>query len=153
MSLTIIPCLRWTLNKLASSVHRMLREVSSSAACQCCSHLQDCIPRGRLSLKTEHLSTSSGTDATDHHEVLWGPSVGTVLIIVRYRLGSHSTTTVITASLVDACTVHGWRAFKCAVDVTWIHCSHLQNTLARIIICMTSNWCSVHSRAAVPAPL
>jgi hypothetical protein len=37
--------------------------------CQCHSHSQDCVPRGRLSLKTEEISASSGTDATDHHEV------------------------------------------------------------------------------------
>jgi hypothetical protein len=36
--------------------------------------MQDFVPRGRLSLKTEELSASSGADAADHHEVLWGPN-------------------------------------------------------------------------------
>jgi hypothetical protein len=60
-----------------------------SAVCYCRSYSQDCVPRGWLSLKTEDLSASSGTDATDHHEVLWGPSFWMVPIIVWYHLHSH----------------------------------------------------------------
>jgi hypothetical protein len=56
------------------------------------------------------------------------------------RLGSHSTTAVMTSPLADVSRVHGWAAFKGAVDVTWRHCSHHRNTLVHIIICMTSTW-------------
>jgi hypothetical protein len=104
-----------------------------------CSHLQDFICRGlSVWLNTEELSASSGTDAIGHHEVLWGPSVGTVPVIMRYRLCCYSMTAVMTSVLADICTVHGWLAFSCAVDVTQGWCSHLRNTLACITICMTS---------------
>jgi hypothetical protein len=44
-------------------------EVSSYAVCR--SLLQDCVRRGlSVCLNTEECSASSGTDTTDHHEVL-----------------------------------------------------------------------------------
>jgi hypothetical protein len=136
MSPAIITCLRWTLNKLASPVHRRLCEVSLSAACR--SHSQDCVPRGWLSPNTEQLSTSSGMHATDQYEVLWWLSVGTVPIIVWCLLPRISFHDCCYNSFIGR--VHGWPAFKCAIDVTWRCCSNLRNTLARIIICMTSTW-------------
>jgi hypothetical protein len=92
-SMRIIPCLRCTLNK-PSHV-----KLTSSVVCSCRNHSRDYICRGRLKTEQHY--------ASDHHDVIWGPSVGTVPILVWYHIGHHSTTTVMTSSLADVCTVHG----------------------------------------------
>jgi hypothetical protein len=98
MSLMIIPCVRWTLNKRASPFHKILPEVSSFAGLRL--YRTVCLNIG------EH-SASSGTNTIDYHEVLQGPLVGMVPIIMRYHLRSHSMTAVLTYALTDICAIHG----------------------------------------------
>jgi hypothetical protein len=97
------------MNKLASCFHKILPEVSSFAGLRL---------YRTVCLNIRERSASSGTDTIDQHEVLWGPSVGMIPIIMRYRLRSHSMTAVMTSALADICRIHGWPAFKCTVDVT-----------------------------------
>jgi hypothetical protein len=63
-------------------------------------------------------SVNSSVDANDRHGVLPGPPVGTLPILVRYRV-NFSTAAIMAPSLAGVRTVQGRPAFTCAVDVTF----------------------------------
>jgi hypothetical protein len=88
-------------------------------------------------LETDVRCASSGMDAIDRQEVLRGPSVGIVPILVRYREilhDSRSITAVMAFSLAGVRTVRGRPAFTNVVGVTFPvsrrRCSNRRNTLA-----------------------
>jgi hypothetical protein len=74
----------WHL-KCASSVHRMSCKKSLPTVCWCHSYSQNSIVENDF-LETDVRSASSDVDATDGHEVLWGPSVRIVPILLQYHV-------------------------------------------------------------------
>jgi hypothetical protein len=134
----IIPCREVVLDanipsrvKRASSVHIMSCKKSSISVCWCYGHSQNCIRRGRSSGNRGALS--SGTDATDRHEVLLrGISTVIIRIPVLYRASSLPTAATVMSSLDDVRTVRGRPAFTRAValPVSSRPSSNRLNTLA-----------------------